>query len=183
MEVDDKKEDLKQKLLPDNHEGSDENMDFKSCHSGDEEEDIVEEPSNSLGQLKSTSSLNYDGEEHKGRKKLNVKEESKSDEDNDKKEIKGEINSRLNTLIKSIKNDDDLPFLNTKKKKKKTKASTFWKELLDLIYFCYEFLLVMAVIGTGIIMPAIPNSIYVLLSILYIGMTIKLSSARMSHTI
>ena len=37
----------------------------------------------------------------------------------------------------------------------KLKPKTIWKEILDLIYFCYEFVMVMAVIASGVIFPSI----------------------------
>ena len=57
------------------------------------------------------------------------------------------------------RNTISLVLRNTEKgrsiKEAKLKPKTIWREILDLIYFCYEFVMVMAVIASAIILPSI----------------------------
>ena len=69
------------------------------------------------------------------------------------------------------------------KKKEKPKAKSVLREILDFLYFCYEFLMLMAIIATSIPLPSIPSSIYVFLCLLYLATSILINSKNTSLTI
>lgn len=60
----------------------------------------------------------------------------------------------------------------------KRKVKTIWSEICDFLIFCYEFLLIMAIIGSGSLLPSIPDSIYVFLSIAYLGIQIIVQDTK-----
>ena len=52
-----------------------------------------------------------------------------------------------------------------------------------MLYFCYEFNMVMIIIASCIILPSISTWLYVFLSILYLGIEIKHSNSRIGQNL
>jgi len=67
--------------------------------------------------------------------------------------------------------------------KKKKGVRNVWKEIVDFLFFCYEFILVMGLIAASSILPAIPNSLYVFLAVMYVGMQIIIQNQKTNLTV
>jgi hypothetical protein len=154
MELDEK-DNLRENLLPRNKRGSEDGeRDFQSCKSSHSDEEEDKEDYNNgrnkdvLGSVngKANQSLQNDHLDQHTKQQLL---------DND------ESDSQAPPSIKILPENQ-----------KKSQARTIWREIIDFLVFCYEFLLIMGVIAASSVLPAIPNSIYVFLSILYIGLHI-----------
>jgi len=129
-----KKEGIKVPLLAEDAFRSEEQDDFKSCNSGDEDSPR-EIRSKFNGSINSNGNFPANGiEDHKIEE--NNKEESKdvfvpniNNSPKDTSQNQGRQSSN-----KSVKMNQ-----RTKKKPKKT----IWNEIIDFIVFCYEFMLIM----------------------------------------
>ena len=72
--------------------------------------------------------------------------------------------------------------LKTRRRRQAPKR-TIWNEIVDLIIFCYEFILIMAVIASGSLLASIPCSIYVVISLLYLGLQIVIENRKVSNRV
>ena len=66
-------------------------------------------------------------------------------------------------------------------RRKKAPKRSVWDEILDSLIFCYEFIMIICVIASGTFLPAIPSSIYVFLSLIYLGLQIVIHDPRTSN--
>lgn len=169
------KEDIKELLLPKNRTGSEEEpAEFKSWNSGDEEEiDEVKSKKGFInGSLNSNQKLDLNEEEMKF-----PKEERKSEHIKPDPQAISSADTHSDNATNAPKSMNIGAF--TKKKKKKT----IWVEIFDFLVFWYEFILVMWVIASGSILAAIPPSIYVFWSLLYLGLQIIIEKRGTTITI
>lgn len=169
MDFDDDKDNLNEKLLPRDKRKSEEfEPEFQSWRSVDEEED---KKADAKTEANPKSSINASD--------LPRKQEGKGLE-----ESKGKMIRLEGEHSEQVEDEDSRkpPSMNFGPKKKH-KAKTIWREILDFLFFCYEFLMISAVIVTGSFLPCIPCSIYVFLSISYLGISIIVQDNKTSLTL
>jgi hypothetical protein len=173
------KADIKEPLLPKDRTGSEEDPgDFKSWNSADEEDKHSDHgPANSFTSKDVAGVLDKDENVPKNEETKEAKEERKSEfSKQGSKELSG-VNSASENATIPRKSMNIGAF--TPKKKKKS----VWSEIFDFLLFWYEFILVMCIIGTGSILPAVPPSIYVFWSVLYLGVNIIIEKKSTTITI
>jgi hypothetical protein len=170
------KADIKEPLLPKDRTGSEEDPgDFKSWNSADEEDKHSDHgPVNSFTSRDVAGVLDKDGNVSKNEE---TKEERKSNFSVQSSKELSRVNEASENATNPRKSMNIGAF--TPKKKKKS----VWSEIFDFLLFWYEFILVMCIIGTGSILPAVPPSIYVFWSVLYLGVNIIIEKKSTTITI
>lgn len=169
------KEDIKERLLPKNRTGSEEEpAEFKSWISEDDED--IDEVKSKRGFT--TGSLNSNG-------KLDNNEDEKKFPTEERKSEYNKLDPQpMSSVDTHSDNATNAPkSMNIGVYTKKRKKKTVWIEIFDFLVFCYEFILVMCVIGSGSILAAIPPSIYVFWSLLYLGLQIIIEKRGTTITI
>ncbi len=111
---------------------------------------------------------------------LREREEANNEED---KEEDSEDMDRSKPVRRPAKSSMKAQTLVKSRKKKKPPKKTIWNEIIDLIVFCYEFILIMGVLASGSILASIPVSLYVIISLLYLGLQIIIENKKMANNV
>lgn len=170
MDPDFKEKATERLLSQEENKKSDAGDDFQSCNSGDEEpKNNIEGPFNGslnsqdINRFAKSGTINGNG---------NPLEEDDSHEE--QKLSQRHIPTKSSMKAQTMMN---------RRKKKVAKKRTLLDEIKDLLVFCYEFLLIMAVLASGSILASIPVSLYVIISLLYLGLQIIIENKKMSNNV